>query len=135
MSLTLPIPATAFDHVTIVCTDLEATKRFYVGVLGMREVTRPAFSFPGCWFQLGGVQIHATQASPEAGRPGWTREAGTVVARGHHIAFAVQDVAQALEIAQAHGVRIASPLQRRADGYRQAYIADPDGHVVELTSP
>src|SRR6476646_2702685 len=78
------IHATAFDHVTLVCDDLEASRRFYVDLLGMTEVPRPAFKFPGRWFQLGHVQIHATQVSLEAGQPGWAPQAGTIVSRGHH---------------------------------------------------
>jgi catechol 2,3-dioxygenase-like lactoylglutathione lyase family enzyme len=128
------IRVTAFDHVTLICADLEATRRFYVEVLGMNEVPRPAFRFPGLWFQMGGVQIHATQESPEAGRAGWADQGGKVVSRGHHIAFCVDDVSQALAIVENHGVRIASPLQHRPDGYRQLYLYDPDGHVVELVS-
>jgi catechol 2,3-dioxygenase-like lactoylglutathione lyase family enzyme len=124
----------AFDHVTIICADLEATRRFYVEVLGMSEVPRPAFKFPGTWFQVGSAQIHATQQSAEAGKAGWADQGGSVVSRGHHIAFRVEDVSAALEIALVHGVPIASPLQQRPDGFRQVYLYDPDGHVVELVS-
>lgn len=132
---TLPaIGVEALDHVTIICADLDATRRFYVGVLGMNEVPRPAFKFPGLWFQGGNVQIHATQESPEAGRAGWGERGNSVVSRGHHIAFRVADVAKADEVARAHGVSIASPLQQRPDGYRQLYLYDPDGHLVELVS-
>jgi catechol 2,3-dioxygenase-like lactoylglutathione lyase family enzyme len=46
----------------------------------------------------------------------------------------VPDVTEALKTAQLHGVRIASPPQRRPDGYSQVYLYDPDGHVVELVS-
>lgn len=128
------IDVTSFDHVTLICADLEATRRFYVDVLGMAEASRPAFQFPGLWFQTGNVQIHATQASPEAGQAGWADQGGKIVSRGHHIAFAVADVAEALKIVEAHGVRIASPLQQRPDGFKQLYLYDPDGHVVELVS-
>jgi len=128
------IRVTSFDHVTIICADLEATRRFYVDVLGMTEVSRPAFSFPGLWFQVGNVQIHATQQSPEAGKAGWGDREGKVVSRGHHFAFSVVDVSDALKTAQVHGVRVASPLQQRPDGYKQAYLYDPDGHVVEIVS-
>ena len=128
------IRVTGFDHVTIICADLEATRRFYVDVLGMTEVTRPEFKFPGLWFQIGNVQIHATQESPEAGKAGWQNQGAAVVSRGHHIAFAVTDVVEALQLLQAHGVRIASPVQQRPDGYKQAYLYDPDGHVVEIVS-
>jgi catechol 2,3-dioxygenase-like lactoylglutathione lyase family enzyme len=125
---------TSFDHVTIICSDLEATRRFYVDVLGMTEVARPAFKFPGLWFQLGNVQIHATQGSPEAGNAGWGDRGNKVVSRGHHFAFTVDDVSAALETVQARGVQIASPLQQRPDGFKQLYLYDPDGHVVELVS-
>jgi len=134
MSKRLGISVTSFDHVTIICADLEATRRFYVDVLGMIEVSRPAFGFPGLWFQVGNVQIHATQESPEAGKAGWGNQGGKVVSRGHHIAFVVDDVLEALEIVQIHGVRVASPLQQRPDGYKQVYLYDPDGHVVEIVS-
>jgi catechol 2,3-dioxygenase-like lactoylglutathione lyase family enzyme len=124
----------SFDHVTLICADLEATRRFYVDILGMTQVPRPAFKFPGLWFQMGNVQIHATQESPESGKAGWADQGGKIVSRGHHIAFAVDDVSKAVEIVEHHGVRIASPLQQRPDGFKQLYLYDPDGHVVELVS-
>jgi catechol 2,3-dioxygenase-like lactoylglutathione lyase family enzyme len=128
------ISVASFDHVTIICADLEATRQFYVDFLGMKEVARPAFGFPGLWFQLGSVQIHATQESPEAGNAGWGDRGNSVISRGHHIAFAVNDMAAALEAVEAHGVQIASPLQQRPDGFKQVYLYDPDEHVVELVS-
>ncbi len=128
------ISVTSFDHVTLICADLEATRRFYVDFLGMTEVPRPAFKFPGRWFQIGSCLIHATQQSAEAGKAGWADQGNKIVSRGHHIAFAVNDVAEALKIVEAHGVRVASPLQQRPDGFKQAYLYDPDGHVVEIVS-
>jgi catechol 2,3-dioxygenase-like lactoylglutathione lyase family enzyme len=124
----------SFDHVTLICADLKATRRFYVDFLGMTEVPRPAFKFPGLWFQSAGVQIHATESSPESGKAGWADQGGAITSRGHHIAFAVDDVSKTLEIVEQHSVRIASPLQRRPDGPKQLYLYDPDGHVVELVS-
>jgi glyoxylase I family protein len=128
------INAKSFDHVTLICADLESTRRFYVDFLGMTQVSRPAFKFPGLWFQLGNMQIHATQESPEAGKAGWADQGGKTVSRGHHIAFAVDDVSEALKIVDLHGVRIASPLQQRPDGFKQLYLYDPDGHIVEIVS-
>ena len=134
MSEHRPIEVNSFDHVTIICADLDTTRRFYVDLLGMTEVPRPAFKFPGRWFQIGHVQIHATQESAEAGNAGWADRGGRLVSRGHHFAFAVNDVTEALKVAEARGVQIASPLQQRPDGYKQVYLYDPDGHVVELVS-
>jgi catechol 2,3-dioxygenase-like lactoylglutathione lyase family enzyme len=134
MSSQAGIAVNSFDHVTIICADLDATRDFYVGVLGMTEVARPSFGFPGLWFQIGNVQIHATQQSPEAGRAGWGDRGGRITSRGHHFAFAVDNVERTLEMVQTRGVRIASPLQLRPDGFKQVYLYDPDGHVVELVS-
>lgn len=128
------IGVTSFDHVTIICADLDATRRFYVDVLGMTEVPRPTFKFPGLWFQSGNVQIHATQQNFEAGQAGWADRGNTVVSRGHHIAFSVDDMAEAIKIVEVQGVPVASPLQRRPDGFQQLYLYDPDGHLVELVS-
>jgi catechol 2,3-dioxygenase-like lactoylglutathione lyase family enzyme len=128
------IRARSFDHITIICADLEATRRFYADFLGMTEVQRPAFKFPGLWFQLGNVQIHATQESPESGGAGWANQGGSVTSRGHHFAFRVDDAEAASQTAEANGVKIASPLQQRPDGYKQVYLYDPDGHLVELVS-
>lgn len=129
-----PLLVRSFDHVTLICADLEATRKFYVELLGLEEVTRPAFPFPGMWFQVGSVQIHATKQNAEAGQAGWGDRGARIVARGHHIAFAVDDVGRVAEVAMAHSVPIASPLQTRPDGFRQIYLYDPDGHVVELVS-
>jgi glyoxylase I family protein len=134
MSTPNSIDVRSFDHVTIICRDLEATRQFYVDFLGLDEVRRPSFGFPGLWFQLGQTQIHATQESAEAGEAGWGDRGGTVISRGHHIAFAVDDISNAIKRAHEHGVRIASPLQQRPDGFKQVYLFDPDGHVVELVS-
>src|SRR5690242_18250714 len=134
MSRLSAINARSFDHVTVICKDLEAARQFYVDFLGMAEVQRPAFKFPGLWFQLGNVQIHATEESAEAGKAGWAKQGGTVTSRGHHIAFRVDDAQSAAANAQASGVQIASPLQQRPDGYKQVYLYDPDGHLVELVS-
>jgi catechol 2,3-dioxygenase-like lactoylglutathione lyase family enzyme len=86
------------------------------------------------FIQSGGVQIHATQQSTEAGQAGWADRGGTKTSRGHHIAFAVADVSKTLETVTAHNVRIASPLQQRPDGHQQLYLYDPDNHIIELVS-
>ena len=123
-----------YDHITIICKDLEATRHFYVDILGMEQVERPGFSFPGIWLQTGDIQIHVTQESPEAGQAGWGDRGVQVRSRGHHFAFEVEDCLQATEIVQQHGVEIASPPQTRPDGIKQVYLYDPDRHVVELFS-
>ena len=50
---------TAFHHFQVTVTDLEKSRAFYGGFLGLPELKRPAFPFPGAWFQLsGGQELH-----------------------------------------------------------------------------
>jgi uncharacterized protein YunC (DUF1805 family) len=46
------------DHVTLVVADLERSKQFYCGLLGMECVERPGVNYPGLWFQAGNTQVH-----------------------------------------------------------------------------
>jgi catechol 2,3-dioxygenase-like lactoylglutathione lyase family enzyme len=124
----------SLDHVTLIVADLAASSKFYVDFLGMAEVPRPAFDFPGLWFQAGHSSIHATLADDKAGRAGWGDQGGSSPSRGHHFAFLVEDVESIVEKIRASDYEILVDLKTRPDGAKQIYIADPDGHVVELAS-
>lgn len=53
------VPFDLFSHVSVAVSDLEKTKAFYGGVLGLPEIPRPDFPFPGVWYGLGGdLQPH-----------------------------------------------------------------------------
>ena len=58
-----PLQVRSFDHVTIIVADVDASRQFYVDLLGMEEKPRPDFDFDGAWFEIDGVQIHATVTS------------------------------------------------------------------------
>lgn len=121
----------SLDHVTIVVKDLAATRRFYVDILGMREVERPKFQFVGQWFQAGPNQIHTILEAEGTGRAGTAVERNT---RGHHFAFLVADAEAAYQSLQALGTEVVSPPRHRPDGAVQVFVQDPDGHLVELCS-
>lgn len=122
----------SLDHVTIVVKDLAATRNFYVDLLGMREVARPHFSFAGQWFQAGATLIHTILefAGSDAAGVG-----GSTNSRGHHFAFLVDDAYAAARRLERLAVPFVSPPKLRPDGAVQLFIRDPDGHLVELTSP
>ena len=129
-----PLQVRSFDHITLIVSDLNATRAFYVDVLGMTESPRPDFDFPGAWFEVGNIQIHATVASDLAGLAGWGDRRVKSISRGHHFAFEVPDVNAACEEAKRRGITIGDGPKTRPDGARQLYIYDPDQHLVELFS-
>jgi catechol 2,3-dioxygenase-like lactoylglutathione lyase family enzyme len=121
----------SLDHVTIVVKDLAATRKFYVDLLGMKEVERPDFPFVGQWFQAGATQIHTILEAEGTGRASTAVETNS---RGHHFAFLVDDAEACYRALQAQGVPVTSPPRIRPDGAIQVFLQDPDGHLVELCS-
>lgn len=51
-----------------------------------------------------------------------------------HVAIGVEDVDEAFESIDDHGV-VQEPQDQPAAGARTAFLKDPDGHVVELVQP
>jgi catechol 2,3-dioxygenase-like lactoylglutathione lyase family enzyme/uncharacterized protein YunC (DUF1805 family) len=125
----------SLDHVTIVVKDLGRSRRFYVDVLGMRQVPRPGFSFDGLWFQAGKTQIHLILEFSGSGPAGNLLAAELRSSRTQHFAFEVADAEATVPLLMQHQVAILSGPKPRPDGYIQVFVADPDGHVVELCSP
>lgn len=117
---------TQLNHVAIHCADLDASVRFYRDVLGLPEIPRPAFNFPGAWFAIGpdGQELHLIARPP--------RETDSYsIPRERHFAMAVDDAAAAEARLRAAGVEF-QPAKPRPDGVLQVFLRDPDGHVVEL---
>lgn len=130
-----PIQVQSLDHVTLVVKDLEQSRQFYVDGLGMREVPRPAFSFPGAWFQAGATLIHLIGEHPGGSPAGNPLAEEFRTTRSNHFAFLVDDVEAAYIRAKELGLQIVSPPKSRPDGFVQVFLNDPDGFVVELCSP
>ena len=112
----------AIDHVQLAMPPAgEASARdFYVGVLGLAEVAKPAelAARGGCWFESAAVRVHLgveCQFEP---------------ARKAHPAFRVTDLAALLARARDRGIRVYDEEQR--DVERRAYLDDPFGNRIEL---
>lgn len=130
-----PIGVKAIDHVTMIVEDLERSANFYVNLLGMRRVERPAFKFPGLWFQAGETQVHLIEKSDESGPPGQVLPPENVGAgRVFHFAYEVTDCRAATARLKEVGVRLRGGPSLRPDGCVQTWCYDPDNHVVELFS-
>jgi len=129
-----PIRVKQIDHVTLVVKDLTKSRQFYVDLLGMDEVPRPGFGFPGLWFEAGGTQIHLIEEHKESGPAKIFVPEKCQISRTHHFAFEVDDAMATIECLKEHGVPIAAGPKNRPDGPTQLYINDPDGNLVELFS-
>lgn len=124
------------DHVTLVVRDVDASRQFYVGLLGMTEVPRPAFSFGGAWFQAGATLIHLIEEHDRSGPAGYPVEVLVKSSRNHHFAFEVDDAYAAAASLKAKGIVLLDDAKLRPDGAVQVFLTDPDNHVIELcTSP
>lgn len=114
------------NHVAIHVKDVEASCEFYARVLQLPRLPRPAFTFPGAWFQLGAAQeLHIIGERTEP-----------VVAhnRGNHFALRVDDLDAWERRLGELGVKH-MPRKTRPDGILQLFLRDPDGHVIELFAP
>ena len=121
------------DHVTLVTSDLERSRKFYCDVLGMEPTARPDFPFPGLWFRAGGTQVHLILEAEGCARPGdHSIREDTGAGLAHHFAFEVDDAHAAAAALQERGVRIMGGPVSRPDGCIQVWFYDPDGYVVEV---
>ncbi len=139
MTTTTTLQVKSIDHVTFIVKDLEASRQFYVDLLGMTLVPRPNFDFQGLWFQAGSTLIHLILQHDKSGPAGILKPPHLTSSRTHHLAFLVEDCPAAFQTIQrlidsGHSIQIVHPLKRRPDGAHQLFLADPDGHIIELTS-
>ncbi len=115
-------PFTAIDHVQLAIPlgEEEKARQFYVGILGMTEVTKPVelAERGGCWFQSGNVQIHL--GVEEAFRP----------AKKAHPALRCGNYKELTANLQRAG--IATTLDTTIPGVTRCYIHDCFGNRIEL---
>ncbi len=114
------ITITQLDHVA----DIEQSLTFYGQALGLEQLDRPDFDFPGAWFRLGetqelhliGHRSHDVQSHH----------------RGTHFAVRVDDIDAVESRLNSHSVN--QIRKHRPDGAHQIFITDPDGHWIEFCS-
>ncbi len=136
----------ALNHFSLRTTDLEATRAFYVDLLGLQAGPRPEFPFPGYWLYQGPTDSYANaavhligiDAHDPSGLEGYLGDRDGSVLRGSgavdHVAFFATDLVGMLERLRAAGVE---PRQRTVPGVglHQVFLDDPSGVVVELNYP
>jgi catechol 2,3-dioxygenase-like lactoylglutathione lyase family enzyme len=119
----------AIHHVGLIVTDLERAKSFYRDVLGLQEIQRPAFDFPGAWYAVGeaGQQLHLLVHKGE------TKRTGGIDTRDGHFAIRVSDYEKTLAWLRRHGIEHKAKPDS-ITGFAQIFLLDPDRNVIELNS-
>ena len=117
------MPISGMNHFTVLTNDLEATKAFYVELLGLSEGFRPDLGFPGVWLYAGDQAIlHVV-----AGRGVPANPRGVI----DHMAFSARDLRAVA--ARLKEQNIHYDLKRLpASGAWQLFCLDPSGARVEL---
>ena len=131
-----PADPVTLHHVALYVSDLDRTRTFYCDVLGMHEISRPAdFIFPGAYFKRGAAEVHVvvetTSGRAAELRTPWSAEelrTGYCV----HFAFEVPSLDTYRDIFAGSGIAPVGGPRIRADNVEQIYLADPDGHIIEL---
>jgi catechol 2,3-dioxygenase-like lactoylglutathione lyase family enzyme len=119
------MPVDRLQHINTRSADVEATKEFYVRVLGLKVGPRPPFQSTGYWLYLDDAPIlHLVQ-----------RPAGDAAKIGSgnldHVAFRGVDLDGTRATLGAAGIPFREQVVPR-DGTVQIFVHDPDGIQVEL---
>jgi catechol 2,3-dioxygenase-like lactoylglutathione lyase family enzyme len=123
------VTITGHAHVNILTSDVDRSVAFYTESLGFSILPRPDFGgFPGAWLEQGNTQIHLSHIDEMPERVGLPHFALLVP-------FDLYD--ETCEALEARGITwLAAPSSREDFGVtvRAAFIEDPDGNVIELTT-
>jgi len=131
------MPLSHLEHYLIQAEDLEATKDWYVSVLGMRAGAHPDFGFPVHWLYLGERDVlHLTQGGAGVSERrkqylGQESQATRGSAVIDHVAFRSSGLAETIAHLDRLGVAY---KERQVDdqGLYQLFLFDPNGVKVEL---
>ena len=128
----------SIHHVSLGVTDLERSRKFYTDILGLEEIARPAFGFPGAWFSAGASQqVHLIVHPHSTFRTGKGLDT-----RYGHFAVRVASYRRTVDDLRSKGYREDARdefqrmvLQPHATaGFPQIYILDPDRNVIEINA-
>jgi catechol 2,3-dioxygenase-like lactoylglutathione lyase family enzyme len=132
-------------HYSIRTADIEASRRFYVEIMGLRVGFRPPFAFRGLWLYLGEdesdfgvVHLIAVEPGAQEGLSNYLGERSAEATAGtgalDHIAFLATgwpDLKARLAASGQEIVERTVPLL----GLHQVFVTDPSGVTIELNYP
>jgi len=120
-------------HIAIICSDYEKSKDFYVRILGLtpiREVYREERDSYKLDLEVNGqYQIELFSFHNPPARPSYPEAAGL-----RHLAFAVENVEEAVRYLSEQGVEVEDIRVDPCTDKQFTFFADPDGLPIEIYS-
>jgi catechol 2,3-dioxygenase-like lactoylglutathione lyase family enzyme len=120
-------------HIAIKTSDLEATRAFYVDVIGLKDLQRPDFGYPGAWLacpQPGGLGIIHVYAGGPALGPEGNAPSGTAAI--DHISLSCSGFRSYIARFKAAGLDWREFIVPGTSLW-QLFVYDPSGVQLELT--
>jgi catechol 2,3-dioxygenase-like lactoylglutathione lyase family enzyme len=122
---------TALDHLLVLTDDIDGTRDFYCGALGLSVGERPPLEFPGYWLYAEGAPcVHVADRGAYTAH---SERVGIPAARAavDHIAFAGDEYEEAAARLEREGVA-AKTNEVPEVGLRQLFFEDPNGLKIEI---
>ena len=131
------MPLENLNHVLVMTRDLEATRDFYVEVLGLEDGYRPPFAFQGHWIYLGDhAVIHVAELRDYLDQRDRVQDGSANGATGSidHIAFEATGLKDMIVRLEQHGI---DAHHRKVPDLElhQVFVHDPNGVRIELNFP
>jgi catechol 2,3-dioxygenase-like lactoylglutathione lyase family enzyme len=120
-------------HISVKTSDVQATVRFYCDLLGMLEVDRPAFDFPGAWLSspppTQSILIHLYGGETAQDETGVVPTGSGAIDHVAITATGFQTMRRKLEDSGRNWRQNIPPGTK----IWQLFVRDPNGILVELT--
>lgn len=132
-------------HVSLPVSNIENSKKFYGGILKLREILRPealAREFEGAWYEVGDRTLHLIVDDKSTFRKDKDGEGKEISSRDIHFAIRVNSFRQTLLFLRSQGFKKGSADKawemkespKAGAGFPQIYIMDPDRNVIEFNA-
>ena len=131
------MPLSHLEHFLIQTADLQATRDWYVRVLGMKEGWHPDFKFPVVWLYIGEKDVlHLTEggANVSENRKKYLGQQSTDVHGSgvvDHVAFRAVGLPGMLAHLEREGIEFTRRMVSD-QGLYQLFLHDPNGVKIEL---
>jgi glyoxylase I family protein len=125
-------------HASLPVSNIEDSKKFYGGILKLREILRPeGFEFEGAWYEVGDRTLHLIVDDKST-----FRKDIEISSRDIHFAIRVNSFRETLLFLRSKGFKKGATDKayemkespKASAGFPQIYIMDPDRNVIEFNT-